>query len=637
MEQEEKIVQNNTEEENKPENNTKTEENIVSNNDAATKIRDMNEKFLNSKNEFFTKLNKFITEVYSNYDEYIAEINKKSEEILNDSSKSEEYVKKYLFKLENAFQNIEYMQNCILEENENLNKYITQKEDVKKKENEQILKITCCSDICESHQRLESPSFEKIEKIIVKEVGATMLEEIFLPKINDDNDNDEENKENKNDNSNKQFNDVIIKNCNLENVNLAQIFPNVNKFKLKKCTISFDSKEFFNFNKIKELYLENIGLVNESFNSILSDLKNNTEFVNNIKIFSIKNNNVSILNLNLDEVKEEVKEEEKENDDNNNDNESSKKYNSLEFLNLSDNKISKLNSTIFDLLPSIKVIDLTNNNISFYSKYKPLLDSSKEKKCLVLLGKNPGAIKEKNKEEYCNYLNDILPTVSLEYPIKSINLEGLFCGATYPLLSTVISNLNLNVISLNLSYNHLNDEDFIKLIENNNSSASVFTGVKKLILCSNYITEKGLNTLIEGGYNKKLPSMVKLDLSGNPIKLNDFNKLKQFIEGFPGIKTLLLRNTPFEKNYNNYLRIRVVRKLEEKQKKELSNMTDLDLKFDGFIEKEHYLREKTKLTIKLMNTNGYKCLSLVRKYFPYLLDNIKIETKFIDEDRTSRL
>lgn len=635
MEQEEKVEQNNTEEENNQENNTKSEENINSNNETASKIRNMNEKFLNSKNEFFTKLNKFITEVYSNYDEYIAEINKKSEEIINDSSKSEEYIKKYLFKLENAFQNIEYMQNCILEENENLNKYITQKDTVKKKENEKVLKITCCSDICECQQRLESPSFEKIEKIIVKEVGASMLEEIFLPNVNDDNDNDndEDNKENKNDNINKQFNDVIIKNCNLENVNFAKIFPNVNKFKLKKCTISFDSKEFFNFNKIKELYLENIGLVNESFNSILSDLKNNTEFLNNVKIFSIKNNNISILNLSLGEVKEEAK----ENDDDNNDIESSKKYNSLEFLNLSDNKISKLSNNIFDLSPSIKVIDLTNNNVSFYSKYKPLLDASNEKKCLVLLAKNPGVIKEKNKEEYCNYLNDILPSVSLEYPMKSLNLEGLFCGATYPLLFTVISNLNLNVISLNLSYNHLNDEDFIKLIENNNSSTSVFTGVKKLILCSNYITEKGLNTLIEGGYNKKLPSMVKLDLSGNPIKLNDFNKFKQFIEVFPSIKTLLLRNTPFEKNYNNYLRIRVLRKLEENQKKELSNMTDLDLKFDEFVEKEHYLREKTKLTIKLMNTNGYKCLSIVRKYFPYLLDNIKIETKFIDEDRTSRL
>ena len=630
MEQEEKIEQTNTEEENKPENNAKSEENINSNNETSTKIREMNEKFLNSKNEFFTKLNKFITEVYSNYDEYIAGINKKSEEILNDSSKNEEYVKKYLFKLENAFQNIEYMQNCILEENENLNKYIIKKDDVKKKVNDEIMKITCCSDICECQQRLESPSFEKIEKIIVKEVGATMLEEIFLP--NENNDNDEENKENKNTNINKQFNDVIIKSCNLENVNLAQLFPNVNKFKLKKCTISFDSKEFFNFNKIKELYLENIGLVNESFNSILSDLKKNPEFVNNIKIFSIKNNNISIINLNLNELKEEAKES-----DENNDNESSKKYNSLEFLNLSDNKISKLNSTIFDLLPSIKVLDLTNNNISFYSKYKPLLDSSKEKKCLVLLAKNPGVIKGKNKEEYCNYLNDILPNVSLEYPMKSLNLEGLFCGTTYPLLFTVISNINVNVISLNVSYNHLNDEDFIKLIDNNNSSTSVFTGVKKLILCSNYITEKGLNTLIEGGFNKKLPSVVKLDLSGNPIKLNDFNKFKQFIEGFPCIKTLLLRNTPFEKNYNNYLKIRVVRKMEENQKKELSNMTDLDLKFDEFIEKEHYLREKTKLTLKLMNTNGYKCLSIVRKYFPYLLDNIKIETKFIDEDRTSRL
>ena len=77
--------------------------------------------------------------------------------------------------------------------------------------------------------------------------------------------------------------------------------------------------------------------------------------------------------------------------------------------------------------------------------------------------------------------------------------------------------------------------------------------------------------------------------------------------------------------------------MEENQKKELSAMSATDLQFEEFFEKEHYLKEKTKLNLKLMNTNGYKCLSIVRKYFPYLLENIKIETKFIDEDRFTKI
>ena len=77
--------------------------------------------------------------------------------------------------------------------------------------------------------------------------------------------------------------------------------------------------------------------------------------------------------------------------------------------------------------------------------------------------------------------------------------------------------------------------------------------------------------------------------------------------------------------------------MEENKKEELSTMSEIDLQFEEFIEKEHYLREKTKLTLKLMNINGHKCLSMVRRYFPYLLENIKIETKFIDEDRINRI
>lgn len=629
MSEEPKNVENNEEKENQQENEVKPTENDNDkanasasanengNNELTTKIKEMKTKFVNSKNNFISKLNNFMTELNTSYDKYIVNIYKNSNDFIKNNENNEKSALQYLLELEDIFQDIEDLQNNILETNNNLKEFLgkdeSSKRDRKNKKDEKILKINCGEDIRECQKKLET---KNLEKIIVKELSSDILEEIFLPDVNNDN---VENKEKKNINNNKQFNDVIIKKCNLENINLAQLFPNVNKFKLKKCRISFNPKDFFNFNKITELYLENLGLVNENFNVIISDLKKNINFINNIKIFSIKNNNISIFNLYFDEQNKD------------------KKYNQLQFLNLSNNKISKMNNKIFELLPSIKVIDLTENNISFNSRYKFLLHASKEKKCILLLGKNPGVIKEKNREEYCNYLKDCLPTLTNDYQIKTINLEGLFCGYTYPLLIEInLCNINIKLNTLDLSYNNLNDQDFIKLIDNNNEP-SLFSNIKKLILCSNYITEAGLDSLINGGYHKIFAGLKKLNLSGNPIKFNDLNMFKKFIEGFPQLKTLLLRHTPFEKDFNNYLKVRVQRKMEENKKEELSTMSEIDLQFEEFIEKEHYLREKTKLTLKLMNINGHKCLSMVRRYFPYLLENIKIETKFIDEDRINRI
>ena len=616
MSQEDKNKQNLTEElenEVQKSNHININKNDNSKNEIIAKIIEMNTKFLDTKNNFMEKVNKFVSDISQNYDKFLSDLNKSSTDMTNDPSKNEENLNHYLSKLENALERIEELQNNILEKNDNLNNYLIPNDlekNKKKKDKEKVLKINCNSDIIECQRKIEPSNLVNIEKIIIKELSSNILEEIFL-----NNKNNNDNEEIKEDNENKKYNDIIIKKCNLENVNFSRLFPNLNKFKLKKCQISFDSIGVFNFNNIKELYLESIGLVNESFNSILSDFKNNINFINNIKMLSIKNNNISIFNLNF-----------KDN------NITNTKYNNLEFLNLSNNKIGKLKTNIFDLLPTIKLIDLTNNNISFNSRYKQLLEISKNKSMLILLAKNPGVVKEKNREEYCNYLKDIIPTLS-DNPAKSLNVEGIFCGKTYPLLSEInISLMNLNLIILNLSYNNLNDQDLIKLLENNNK----FCDIKKLILCSNYLTEAGIENLINGEYTKVFTNLKKLDLSGNPIKISNLTIFKKFIIGFPKIKTLIIRHTPIEKDFNNYLKVRVARKIEENEKKELSNMSDMDLQYEEFVEKEHFLKEKTKITLKLMNTIGYKNLSLVRKYFPYLLDNIKIETKFIYEDRINK-
>ena len=534
------------------------------------KNEDIKEKIMNSKNEFLAKMKIMMENISSNYDNLISNISQNKNE-----------------KSENIFQNIEEIQNNIIEGNENLNLFLKQNKinsESKEEKDEKILKINCNSNINEIIRKLGKYNFEKI---IIKELSSNSFNEIFKSYID------------------KAYKDVIIKKCNIENYEIKQVFKEINKLKIKRCKISFGNN-FLNFKTINELYLENINLINENLNIILQGIKSN---LNNIKILSIKNNNISKLNLDLDE---------------------NIIYNNLEFLNLSNNKISKIAENIFDILPIIKTIDLTNNNINFICRYKNILNISKEKNCIILLSKNPGIIKEKNREEYCNYLKEYIPEkLNKNNHIKYLNLEGLFINKTYNILSQI--NFNTMEItflnSLNLSHNNLTDQNLIEIIKNNKD---FFSRIKKLILCSNYITEECINSLINdenGEFQKIFADLKKLDISGNHIKFTDLNQLKNLTKTFPNLKTLLLKYTPFENDYNNYLKMKAMNKIEEGENKELSESY---LQFEEIFEKEKFLNEK-KIKIKMMNTNDYMHFNLIRKYFPYLLYNIKLETKFIEQ------
>ena len=534
------------------------------------KNEDIKEKIMNSKNEFLAKMKIMMENISSNYDNLISNISQNKNE-----------------KSENIFQNIEELQNNIIEGNENLNLFLKQNKinsESKEEKDEKILKINCNSNINEIIRKLGKYNFEKI---IIKELSSISFNEIFKSYID------------------KAYKDVIIKKCNIENYEIKQVFKEINKLKIKRCKISFGNN-FLNFKTINELYLENINLINENLNIILQGIKSN---LNNIKILSIKNNNISKLNLDLDE---------------------NIIYNNLEFLNLSNNKISKIAENIFDILPIIKTIDLTNNNINFICRYKNILNISKEKNCIILLSKNPGIIKEKNREEYCNYLKEYIPEkLNKNNHIKYLNLEGLFINKTYNILSQI--NFNTMEItflnSLNLSHNNLTDQNLIEIIKNNKD---FFSRIKKLILCSNYITEECISSLMNdenGEFQKIFANLKKLDISGNHIKFTDLNQLKNLIKTFPNLKTLLLKYTPFENDYNNYLKMKAMNKIEEGENKELSESY---LQFEEIFEKEKFLNEK-KIKIKMMNTNDYMHFNLIRKYFPYLLYNIKLETKFIEQ------
>ncbi len=570
-------IEENLQENKEKENETKKEE-VIEKQNEVKKVEEKEEiktNVLNSKNEFVSKMNKLMENISSNYNNLISKA---------DQNSNEESL--------NLLRNMEELQNNIFEANENLNSYLKQNnknDEIKEEKDQKILKINCNSDIKEIQRKLENINFEKI---IIKELSSDSFNEIFKS------------------NENKEYNDIIIKKCNIENFEIKQSFNQINKLKIKRCKILYGAN-FLSFKKINELYLESINLDNSNLNIIIQELKPN---INNLKIFSVKNNNITNLNFIFDE---------------------NIIFNNLEFINLSNNKISKIKESIFNIWPIIEAIDLTNNNINFLCRYKNILNICKDKKCIILLAKNPAIIKEKNREEYCNYLKDILPEkLNKKSHIKYLNLEGLFINKTYNILSEIdfsgvdVTNLN----SLNLSHNNLNDQDLIKLISNNKS---FFAKIKKLILCSNYITEEGINLLINNE-NEELPKIFsnlrKLDLSGNHIKFNDLNQFKNLIKSFPKLKTLIMKYTSFEKDFNNYLKIKAENKIEENENKENKELSEIDKQFEEIFEKEKFL-ENNKIKIKMMNSNEYIYLNTIKKYFTYLIFNIKLENKFIEEEK----
>ena len=528
-------------------------------------------KVLNSKNDFLSKMKNLIEEISKNYDNLITNLEQNGDK---DEALS-------------TFNNLEEIQNNIIEENKNLNIFLKNQNLTKKEEkDDKILKIKCNSDIEKLQKKIENKNYEKI---IIKELPSTSFNEIFKS------------------NTNKKYNDIIIKKANIENYNLNYI-KDINKLKIKKCKVLFTSN-FINFNNINELYLESLNLFNDDLNIILQELNLN---LSSLKIFSLKNNFISKLNLIFD---------------------TDIIYDNLEFINLSSNKISKITKDIFEIMPNIKSIDLTNNNINFICRYKEALNISKNKKCILLLSKNPAIIIEKNREEYCNYLKDILPEkLNDNSHIKNLNLEGLFINKTFSILSEIdfnraeITQLN----SLDLSHNNLNDNDFIKLIENNKI---FFAKIKKLILCSNYITEEGINSLINNNEEKEkekeellsniFNNLKKLNLSGNPIKFADLNQFKKMINFFPNLNSLLMKHTPFETDFNNYLKNKAL----SKNNKENQELPELDSQFEEILEKEKFFEDK-KINIKMMNRNEYEYYDSVRKYFPYLLYNFSLENNF---------
>ena len=398
-----------------------------------------------------------------------------------------------------------------------------------------------------------------------------------------------------------RVNELILKNCELKGVEIAEIpfgFRILKIFDSKIFSSIFNNMSFENLIKIN---LDNTQMDSNNFERIFKSLLKIEN--KNLKEISAKKNYISRICL---------------------DNEYENKSNvlvSLEILNLSGNSIYKFDKRILDLLPNLKILDLSNNTLLHQNNCKELIKNCKG---IVLLLKNIVISKDSMYNYYTKYYKNCLAQnnnnkLSIDY----INFDSLF----YKRNRNNIDILNFdfsqtknieNMSNLNISSCSLDDNQVINIFPR---CLSIKNNISELNISYNLLTEKIFDLLIEDKINVLLKNLKKLDLSNNSIhfKLQNksgspmTNQFVMFLTNYSQLEFLYLKTTPFEESINEYIKNEVNMFMVEEKKKENKDI-DIKVKVD-----------QSKVYNEIKEIVDNKCLQINDKFRLYINDLITLK------------
>ena len=402
--------------------------------------------------------------------------------------------------------------------------------------------------------------------------------------------------------------EIKFNNCQID-IRYSDLFPLIKKLTIKNCKLPYDISRRLNFNFLTHLILEDLGLNDDNFHNLFELIKSNNFLKNNLQLISLKNNNIGLIDpckgLDDDEIDKVLG------------------LSNLEILDLSNNKLFFITFQMIVALKKIKLVDLTNNGIVFPTRYSVYLTAGKKNLFLVLLTKNYALLNDINKEEYINYLFDVVPKINYEF--KSLSFVNLYIGKFYDKMKTLnLSKFNNSLIELDISFGNITDKDLSDLLKNNLN----LNNLKKLNLSKNKLTEKIIDIFTEN-FQPQFSKLKYLDLSGNKLLFKNAINYQKFFEKFKSLKLFEAKQTPFELSLNNYTRTIINRYYEnERYKTFKTNFSNEDLEIEKIAQNDKYLQNKTNVTICVYDVNNYKYISKIKKFYPEILERINFEMRF---------
>ena len=330
---------------------------------------------------------------------------------------------------------------------------------------------------------------------------------------------------------------LICKNLKNFNINFQEIFQNLKILKILYNLFPINFNEQKNFKNLTDLYLNNLNLNNKTFINFFALLTQNNHIVQNLEILSLKNNELTCIDLYNESIKLNRL----------------ICFENMYELNFENNKIYYFSSKTLKIFPNTKILNLYNNNFSFSENFLELYKYYKNKIVIFITGNIYFHIKS-NRDFYIDYLNELLPNFNFHLPYLKLNY-----------LYTKFEINKINFIQLNNKYTdclkeiyfsncNITNEILIKLLNNNLSKCN---NLKKIIFCNNLIDDNIFFELNKNEIYKQFKNLILIDFSGNSkITLNDVFNFIKFINNFISLKKLYLFQTNFEKYFLKFLDIK---------------------------------------------------------------------------------
>ena len=227
----------------------------------------------------------------------------------------------------------------------------------------------------------------------------------------------------------------------------------------------------------------------------------------------------------------------------------------LQYFDLSKNNIHEYVTDNFKITPLLRILDLSDNNISNYSFFNTIYTLYKKNKmaCAVLLSNNIFVSNNKyNNRNYRKYIYDIL--TNFKYKIKKVNLSLLYnkeCIEELTLLR-ISPSVKISLVKLNISFCGLKTETIWKFFQNNFGLLNLVS----LNLSYNFISSTFFTLC--AGQDILLEKLKLIDISKNDIHCKDIDDLKKielFINNYQKLKKIKIQKNDFIEElielYNN--------------------------------------------------------------------------------------
>ena len=374
----------------------------------------------------------------------------------------------------------------------------------------------------------------------------------------------------------KKLKSLSIIESNIKTNNQAPLpkinLPVLRKVKIKKSKLPLDY--FFDSivgqtSFLRIINMQNCKLSDKDFNIFFSYLNKKTYLQDSLQYLGFSENQFTYINLKQFVLK-------------------GGNLKNLQYFDLNKNNIYEFVTDNFKALPVLKVLDLTDNNISNFSFFESIYSKHKKKlmSCIVLMCNNLFISNNKeNNKNYRKYLYECLP--NFKYKIKKVNLSLLFNKDNNEELNIlrISPYVKISMIKLNLSYCGLKTETVWKLLQNNYGLLNLIS----LNISYNFITNNFFTLC--GGQDISLEKLRCIDLSMNQIRCDEIvslENIEKFINNYQKLKKIKIQENDFMKDL--YI---LYQANKEKIEEIIERLNKKEFKFD--VDTINYTMQKEKL------------------------------------------